>query len=152
MRGHQMRGHMIRSGALLLWLVLAGTASAQGLPPGITPADKSAIQDVIRRQMDAFQHDDAGAAYAFAAPNIKTIFPDARAFLEMVRRGYPPVYRPKEREFSALALRDGDLVQEVELIGPDGRPILALYTMEKEPDGHWAIAGCSLIASARLGV
>jgi hypothetical protein len=147
----------MRGAALLLWLVLAGSASAQGLPspglpPGITPADKMAIQDVIQRQLNAFQHDDADGAYAFAAPNIKQIFPDAGVFLDMVRRGYPPVYRPKQREFSELGLRDGELVQEVELVGPDGRPILALYTMEKEPDGHWAIAGCTLIPSARLGV
>jgi hypothetical protein len=142
----------MRGAALLMWLVLAGSVSAQGLPPGISPADKMAIQDVIQQQMNAFQHDDANGAYAFAAPNIKQIFPDAGVFLDMVRRGYPPVYRPKQREFSELGLRDGELVQEVELVGPDGRPVLALYTMEKEPDGHWAIAACTLIPSARLGV
>ncbi len=140
--------------ALLVFLMLsgAGAAMAQALPPGVTADDKSAIQDVIRRQMDAFQHDDAAGAYAFAAPNIRQMFPDAEVFLQMVRRGYPPVYRPKDKEFSELAQRDGDIVQEVELVGPDGRPVLALYTMQKDADGHWVIAGCSLIPSARLGV
>lgn len=143
---------MIRVGALLVWLVMAGVASAQGLPPGVTPGDRTAIQDVIRRQMDAFKNDDAPGAYRFAAPSIQRMFPDAAQFMEMVKRGYPPVYRPRSADFSELALRDGDLVQEVEVVGPDGRPALALYTMEKGPTGDWVISGCAIIPSARLGV
>ena len=143
---------MIRAAALLAWLLFAGLASAQGLPPGVSTGDRGAIQEVIRRQLDAFKRDDAPGAYAFAAPNIKQMFPTADYFLEMVRRGYPPVYRPRDAEFSELAQRDGELVQEVELIGPDGKPVLALYTMVRGPDGAWVIAGCSLIPSARLGV
>ena len=147
---------MMRAAALLLWLVLAGHAFAQspapGLPPGVTPADRSAIQQVIRRQLDAFQHDDAAGAYAFAAPKIRRLFPSADVFLGMVRNGYQAVYRPKQTEFSELGLRDGDLVQEVELVGPDGKPVLALYTMQKMEDGRWLIAACVLIPSARLAV
>lgn len=141
---------------ILLWLVLAGAGgmagetAAQSLPPGITSTDKSAIQDVIRGQLSALQHDDAAGAYAFAAPGIRQLFHDPATFLDMVRRSYQPVYRPKQSEFSELAIRDGELVQEVELVGPDGRPVLALYAMEREPDGHWAISGCTLIPSARL--
>jgi hypothetical protein len=142
----------MRAVASLLWLVLAGTAAAQSLPPGVTAADRTAIQDVIRHQLDSFQHDDGPGAYAFAAPSIQRMFPDPGTFIDMVRRGYPPVYRPRSTEFSELALRDGDLVQEVELVGPDGRPALALYTMERTPDGSWLISGCALVASVRLGV
>ena len=143
-----------RAAALLVWLVLAGAgaSSAQSLPPGLTPADRSAIQDVIRGQLNAFQRDDAAGAYAFAAPGIRRLFHDPATFLDMVRHTYQPVYRPKQSEFSELALRDGELVQEVELVGPDGRPVLALYAMEKEPDGHWAISGCTLVPSARQAV
>ena len=142
----------MRAAALLLWLVLAGTATAQTLPPGITPTDRTAIETTIRSQLDSFQHDDAPGAYAFAAPSIQRIFPDPETFIDMVRRGYPPIYRPRSTEFSELALRDGDLIQEVELVGPDGRPALALYTMERAPDGRWLIAGCALVPSVRLGV
>lgn len=143
---------MIRTLTLLFSLLLAGPVLGQTMPPGVTPADRTAIQGVIGHQLDAFQHDDAAGAYAMAAPNIKHIFPTADGFLAMVRSGYPAVYRPKSVEFSELALRDGDLVQEVELIGPDGKPILALYTMQQGPDGNWVISACELIPSARLGV
>lgn len=142
---------MRRRAILALGLLLGAQAAAQDLPPGVTAEDRTAIQGVIRRQLDAFQADDAAGAYAMAAPNIKKMFPTPDGFLAMVQRGYLPVYRPKSSDFSELALRDGELVQEVELVGPDGRPVLALYTMQKDPGGVWVIAGCALIPSARLG-
>ncbi len=152
----------LRRVAFLLGLVLAGPVLAQGVPPAVTmpdgttqdltAPDRTAIQGVILRQLDAFRTDDAEAAYAQAAPNIRALFPTADGFMAMVRRGYPPVYRPRSAEFSELAMRDGELVQEVELVGPDGQAVLALYTMRRMPDGTWAIAGCALIPSARLGV
>jgi hypothetical protein len=38
-------------------------------------------------------------------------------------------------------------MQKVEVIGPDGRPALALYDMEHETDGSWRISGCRLVKS-----
>ena len=137
---------------LLAWLLLAGPVFAQGAPADVSAADRTAIQGLIRRQLDAFQQDDAGAAYAAAAPEIRRLFPDAAGFMAMVRNAYPPVYRSRSAEFSELAMRDGALVQEVELVGPDGKPALALYSLERQPDGTWRISGCVLIPSARLSV
>lgn len=149
---------MIRAATLLLLAVVLlasatmDPARAQGLPPGVTPADRTAIQGVIGRQLDAFRHDDAAGAYGLAAPRIQRMFPTAEIFLDMVRRSYPPVYRPLMQEFSELALREGQVMQEVELVGPDGRAVVAIYTMERAPDGTWLIAGCAMIPSVRLGV
>lgn len=143
---------MIRwTAVLLVMLGLCGPAMAQELPAGVSPGDRTAIQDVITRQLDAFRHDDATGAYGFAAPNIRQMFPSPDVFMEMVRRGYPPVYRPRQQEFSELALRDGHVVQEVELLGTDGRPVVAVYTMEPDGKGGWLIAGCALIPSVRVG-
>lgn len=136
----------------LLGLLLAGPAFGQGLPDGVSAQDRVAIQGVIQHQLDAFRTDDAAGAWANAAPAIQRMFGDPQHFMEMVRRAYPPVYRPRSAEFSELALRDGELVQEVELVGPDGIPALAVYIMQRQPDGTWSIAGCRLIASARLSV
>jgi hypothetical protein len=30
------------------------------------------------------------------------------------------------------------------LVGPDGKPVMALYAMERQPDGSWRIDGCML--------
>jgi hypothetical protein len=70
----------------------------------------------------------------------------------MVRQGYQPVYRPQDVEFRDLKLEGNVIVQEVHLIGPDGRPVLARYTMERQPDGSWRISGCYLTESPDLSV
>lgn len=146
---------MTRAGLLLALLLAAAPVRAQDvpadLPPGITAVDRGNIRDVIARQLQAFRHDDAEGAYAFAAPSIRRSFPTAAEFMDMVRRGYPPVYRPRTQEFSELARRDGEVVQEVELVGPDGRAVLAVYTMERDASGRWLISACRLIPSVRVG-
>ena len=104
----------------------------------------SRIQGVIAEQLDAFRRDDGPAAFAFAAPSIQSQFGTPERFLDMVRRAYPPVHRPRAVEFSELLQRDGGIVQQVELVGPDGATQLALYTMER--DGAGTLAHRRLLA------
>jgi hypothetical protein len=124
---------------LLIWpLFLAMPAASQDAPP----AEAQAIHDVIQSQLDAFQRDDAATAYSFAAPSIKQMFTTPEIFMEMVKTGYQPVYRPREVEFRDLKVENGALLQDVFLVGPDGQPVIARYSMEKQPDGNWRINGC----------
>ena len=132
--------------AVLTMLVLAGAAGAQDMPG----TDRAAIRDVITRQLDAFQRDDAPRAFSFAAPNIQSMFGTPERFLDMVRQAYPAVHRPRSVDFTRLTDTDG-VVQEVELVGPDGVAQTALYTLERGPDG-WRITGCTLVRSARTSV
>ena len=132
---------------LSAWLV-AVPAVAATQEPG-SPADDAggagaAIRGVIQAQLDAFRRDDGEAAFAHASPGIRAMFGDAATFLGMVRSGYAPVYRPREVEFRDLGLEDGRPTQRVLLIGPDGAPVVARYTMERQPDGSWRIGGCIL--------
>jgi hypothetical protein len=62
-----------------------------------------------------------------------------------VRNNYQPVYRPRQFEFRELRTLDGTVVQQVYVVGPDNQPKLALYLMERQPDGSWRIAGCVLV-------
>ena len=130
----------------LFWLApaLAWTSPAAAL----SAADREAIRRTIEAQMDAFRRDDEAAAFAFASPMIQGMFGTAANFMAMVRTGYPPVHRPRSVDFTELVEEGGALVQKVELIGPDGRPALALYTMVRGPHG-WLIDGCRLVASER---
>jgi hypothetical protein len=136
----------MRRAALLLALWLAsGAAFAQdAAPPGA--AEGAAIRAVIAQQLAAFGRDDGAAAFAFASPGIQARFGTPERFMAMVRSGYAPVYRPRETEFRGLAAGPEGPVQQVLFVGPDGRPVLALYTMEREADGSWRIAGCRLVA------
>ncbi len=134
---------------LVLLACLLGPLRALAVPG---PADEAAIHTVITSQLEAFRRDDADGAFAFAAPNIQGMFGNPANFLAMVQRGYPPVYRPRSVDFGALSEHDGEIVQLVELTGPDAVAYTARYTMEHEADGSWRIGGCQLLESRRLGV
>lgn len=145
---------------LAVVLLLAGVALARPAPPAwaddapsaVSEPDQAAIRGVIDGQMRAFRADDGPAAFAFASPGIQLQFGDSTNFMDMVRRGYPPVYRPQSYAFGALTEMGGRTVQKVVLTGPDGRRTLALYYMEHEPDGSWRIGGCMLTESDDVGV
>ena len=126
-------------------LLLAGAAQADELA-NLPPAEQQAIQQVITNQIDAFRHDDDGRAFGYASPGIRFMFGSADRFMEMVRQGYQPVYHPRSMTFGDLLVVDGNFVQELAVIGPDGQPRLARYVMEHEPDGSWRIDGCVLVA------
>lgn len=119
--------------------------------PSFSNGDRDGIQQTIRGQMDAFQHDDAAGAFGYAAPGTQRRFGNANVFLDMVRKGYQPVYHPRAVDFTKLAQHDGAIIQSVELVGPDGGAYTALYTMEREPDGSWRIIACTLVPSQRTG-
>ncbi len=126
---------------VLLFVLMMLTAIPAGAQQG---ADPAAIQSVIDRQLEAFRHDDGAGAFGLASPMIQQMFATPSNFLAMVAQGYAPVYRAHGVTYGPLATLEGRLVQQVELSGPDGRRYLALYTMEKQPDGNWKVNGCEL--------
>ena len=107
--------------------------------------DISAGQDVIRSQEQAFSRDDARAAYSFAAPAIREMFPEAGTFMLMVQHSYAPVYRHKSFEFGEARAAGGQIAQRVHIIDADGQPWEALYTLEQQSDGSFKIIGCMLL-------
>jgi hypothetical protein len=121
-------------------------APAQAAPVATpTPADEAALRQVIEAQIRAFQRDDGAAAFALASKGIQAQFGTAENFLGMVRVGYPAVYRPRHYRFLETIVVDGQVVQKVLVVGPDGVPVLALYPMVREEDGQWRTAGCYLV-------
>lgn len=122
-------------------LSLAMPAAAQ-----VSPSDQTAIRDVIEGQLEAFRRDDGDAAFGYAAPSIRNMFGSSETFMDMVRQGYRPVYRPRVFEFREIVTLHGMVTQKVHVIGPDGRPVTAFYPMTQQPDGSWRIEGCYLQA------
>lgn len=131
-------------------LLLAGAVLASPAEP--TAADREQIRQVIGDQMAAFRRDDAGAAFGFASPMIQSMFGTPERFIEMVRGGYPAVYRPREVAFQTLRVVEGEIIQPVTLVGPDGVPVVAIYKMEWQ-DGEkvWRINACFLAQSGDKG-
>ena len=125
-----------------LILGLAVPAQAQDL----SSADRAAIRDVIRSQVEAFRRDDGDAAFGYASPSIRGMFGTSEVFMDMVRQGYRPVYRPQAFDFGGIVTLHGQATQKVHVVGPDGRPVTAYYPMTRLPDGSWRIDGCYLQA------
>jgi hypothetical protein len=114
-------------------------------------ADKTAIIDMITGQLEAFKRDDSAAAFTFAAPLIKNQFENDVAFLEMVKRGYQPVYRSKSYEFTELKETNLGLTQTVRITDSMGDIWNALYRVEKQADGSWKISGVWLFKLPQVG-
>ncbi|MBZ9819821.1 DUF4864 domain-containing protein [Mesorhizobium sp. CA4] len=114
-------------------------------------AEIKAAQTVIDSQLKAFIADDGATAYSFAAPNVKQIFPSVDTFMNMVTNGYAPVRKPQSYYFGkAEQSGPGSIVQQVLIVGPDGKDYEAVYTLQRQADGSFKITGCSLRGSTSV--
>lgn len=127
--------------ALLLMIPAAATAG---------PAED--IRTVIEDQIEAFRADDGARAFSHASDGIQAKFGNPDNFMEMVRTGYPQVYRPRAVEFQALEQLGSVTVQEVYFFGQDGSAVVARYYMQQNTDGIWKITGVDLRQAPELGV
>lgn len=133
-------GGMVLAAMMVLCPKPAGAIDA-------SDADRGAFRAIIAGQIDAFRRDDGTAAFSYASPMIRSIFGTSDAFVDMVKRGYMPVYRPQRVEFGEVTDELGAPTQRVHVIGPDGTHWTALYAMERQPDGSWRISSVVLIRS-----
>ncbi|NEU11577.1 DUF4864 domain-containing protein [Methylobacterium sp. BTF04] len=109
-------------------------------------AARTQAKATVERQIEAFRRDDAATAYAQAAPAIQGMFTSPDNFIAMVRQGYAAVYRA--RSFSVDRVEDvgeDGLALGVKLQDAEGVDWMALYSLEKQPDGAWRISGCQLV-------
>ncbi len=101
-------------------------------------ADETAIRSVISSQIEAFQADDFTTAFTFASPTIRQIFGTPEQFGNMVRQGYPMVWRPSEVTFLEVETIDGLLWQTVRVRDQAGNVHLLDYQMIELEQG-WKI-------------
>lgn len=114
-------------------------------------AEIKSAQSTIDSQLKAFLADDGSLAYSYAAPNIKRIFPSVEIFMGMVESGYRPVRKPRNYSFGkSEEMGATTIIQQVMILGPDGKDYEAVYTLELQPDGVYRITGVSLRASNAL--
>ncbi|MFD1326789.1 DUF4864 domain-containing protein [Mycoplana ramosa] len=117
-------------------------------PAALAGEPVDSAQAVIERQIDAFLHDDATAAYSFASPTIREKFPDETSFFDMVKRGYGPVYRPGNFAFGRSKVSGGTVLQEVLITGSDGKDWTLIYQVVRQPDGSYKINGVHMQPAA----
>ncbi len=119
---------------LLLAIGLSGQARAQN----------SGIEATIGAQIEAFQADDFTNAFSFASPTIQGIFGTPENFGEMVRNGFPMVWRPEQVQFLELREVDGKLWQKVMVTDAAGKVHLLDYQMI-DLEMEWKINGVKIL-------
>lgn len=107
-------------------------------------ATQDSLQQIITQQLDAFAHDDAEKAESFAAPGIKSKFPDPKDFVAMVHQSYAPLFQPRSTHFEKADTTAMGPLQSVTIVDRDGGAWTAVYTFE-QVDGQWRINGCALV-------
>lgn len=107
------------------------------------PPDRG-IEATITAQIDAFLVDDFAEAFSYASPNIQGIFGTSERFGQMVRNGYPMVWRPGDVRY--LELRDvaGNLWQKVLIRDRKGGTHILDYQMIETSEG-WKINGVQIL-------
>ena len=132
--------------ALALALLLFGLAAAPRAAE-VSREDAAAIRAVVAEQLEAFARDDARHAFSLATAGIRERFGTPEVFMDMVRTGYPVVYRPKSVQFEKPGVVDGEVIQPVRMTDAAGDAWIAFYPMQRQPDGAWRINGCQLARS-----
>ena len=133
-----VRRRLIALGCLA---ALVGPASAA---EPFDAATRTAIQSVITKQLDAFQHDDAKRAEAFATPAIQDRFPEPSKFFDMVKEHYAALLNPKSTAFGETAASPHGPLQKMTIVAADGTVWTAIYSFE-QIGGEWRISACGLM-------
>ena len=116
----------------------------------LTATDVQAIEQVIRDQLDAFGHDDAGRAWGHSTPEIQRRFGNPDDFMRMVRDNYKAVYRAGSFQFVRLRKVDGTWTQTVDLVDESGFVWRAAFLMKRLGKSGWKVGGCTLTETSAI--
>ena len=140
----RMTAPVIRAGMALALLALQVLLPSANAAP-FTAADEKTVRTVVEAQLAAFAKDDAVKAFSYAAPNVREAVGTADAFLTMVRRDYPVVYRPASVAFLKAEGKDDEVVQRVQMLDAGGNSYLAVYSLQRQKGNVWRITGCAVV-------
>ncbi|MDJ0640273.1 MAG: DUF4864 domain-containing protein [Paracoccaceae bacterium] len=130
---------ILRLAAIIIGLTWTGQALAQSEMPS-----DAGIEATITAQIDAFLKDDFAEAFSFASPNIQGMFGNSDRFGQMVRNGYPMVWRPDDVQYLELREIQGNLWQKVLIRDQAGAMHVLDYQMIQTENG-WKINGVQIL-------
>lgn len=140
-----VQGFQVWVFVLLIGIIGIGRGDAAEVLPA-----EPGIENVIQSQIDAFLVDDFATAFTFASPNIKMLFGSPDRFGQMVRNGFPMVWRPGDVRFLELRDIDGALWQKVMIRDQSGGFHMLDYQMIKGANG-WQINGVQILRAPDVG-
>jgi hypothetical protein len=125
--------------ATVVAVLAIGVAGARA--QSFQPEDHEAFRKLIQTQIDAFRRDDFAAAYAVTAPSMKALYPNLQAYTQVIRARYAPLIKPRTVVFGTVNRTSQGPVQRVFITAADGRAYVANYSLQRQPDNTWLIAG-----------
>ena len=129
--------------------LLAVCMAMLGMPAhatALSAADEQNVRATVQGQLEAFAADDADRAFAYAAPNVRAAVGTAAAFMAMVRKAYPVVYRPASVAFLKPESSGDQVIQRVQMQDAAGGAWLAVYSLQRGGKA-WLITGCVVVAN-----
>jgi len=129
---------------------LIAALTAISIQSSVAQDRQTGVETTIQSQIDAFLKDDFVTAFTFASPNIKRLFGNAERFGEMVKNGFPMVWRPSEVQFLEQTEQGSSLLQKVLVKDASGTPYVLEYSMIQTDEG-WQINGVQLLAAPPVG-
>jgi hypothetical protein len=100
------------------------------------------VQQVVQQQLQALATEDAGRAFALAAPDLRTQFGNAETFLATVREQYPMLMKPASMLFLKPETDGTIAMQKVRITDVDGASWSLTYLLNRQQDDQWRISGC----------
>ncbi len=108
----------------------------------------------VTAQIEALRSEDGETALSLAGAAFRANYSDPdRFFADIQRAGYAPISTSRTHSVGTFReLGDGSVVQEVEIVGSDGKVWEAIYQMADEPDEGWRVQGVVLRSTSGIGI
>lgn len=150
-RRHRRVRNVVAAWSLGFAALVLGGGFAANLPQALTHASVApqALQQVVQRQLQALEHQNAGEAFALADTDLRTQFGTPEAFLETVREQYPMLMHPASVLFLKPATDGSIAMQKVRLTDHDGSAWSLTYVLNRQKDNQWRISGCVVTPEGR---
>lgn len=131
----------------------ASSAAASSLVDVNLTASNQAFQEsellemrvLVHSYLWAISNKQADLLYLTAADTVISKYPTPGAFLQRMEKVHRPVVNGSLVQFDGVSLADGIPVQSVYIKDERGLQWLASYFLTKQADGHWKIAGCTIV-------
>lgn len=137
---------------LRLAALLLASLSFSAWGAELSESDSTAIQKIVRQQIDALANDDALSAFALASTDTRTRIGTPDDFLQLIKKEYDPVYRHRLALFSPPQMVNGKTYQLVRLTDLDSHVWIAVYLLDRDEVGDWKIEGCQLVETTTVAV
>ena len=126
----------MRSFFVILICLLLGSPATSG--------PKEDVHETITLQLEAFLDNDFVRAFTYASSSIRTMFRTPENFGNMVRNGYPMVWRPEKFTFLEHRKAAGGRSQDIQILDQDGEFHYLRYFLMHTSNG-WKISGVQFL-------